>query len=60
MNRRKKFYDSQDERPNRTKRIVRDVEDEKEWLDELDVEEDFEEELDEDVDEEEDSDEDYE
>jgi hypothetical protein len=60
MNRRKKFFDSQDERPNRKKRIIRDVEDEKEWLDELDVEEDFEEELNDDVAEEEDSDSDYE
>jgi len=60
MNPRKKFFDSQDERPNRKRRVIREVEDEKEWLDELDVEEDFEEELEGDSAEEEDSDDDYE
>ncbi|MBN1504931.1 MAG: hypothetical protein JW952_07715 [Candidatus Eisenbacteria bacterium] len=60
MNARKKFFDSQDERPNRKKRVIREVEDEKDWLDELDVEDDFEEELSDDFAEEEDSDEDYE
>ncbi len=60
MNARKKFFDSQDERPNRRKKVLREVEDEKGWLDELDVEEDFEEELTDDYAEEEDSDDDYE
>ncbi len=60
MNARKKFFDSQDERPNRRKKVMREVEDEKGWLDELDVEEDFEEELTDDYAEEEDSDDDYE
>ena len=60
MNPRKKFFDSQDERPSRKQRVIREVEDEKEWLDELDVEEDFEEELNDDSTEEEESDDDYE
>jgi len=60
MNPRKKFFDNQDERPSRKKRVIREVEDEKAWLDELDVEEDFEEELNDDATEEEESDDDYE
>jgi hypothetical protein len=60
MNPRKKFFDSQDERPSRKQRVIREVEDEKEWLDELDVEDDFEEELNDDATEEEESDDDYE
>lgn len=60
MNPQKKFFDSQDERPNRKGKVLREVEDEKGWLDELEVEEDFEEELNDDSAEEEDSDEDYE
>ena len=60
MNPQKKFFDSQDERPNRKQKVLREVEDEKGWLDELEVEEDFEEELNDDSAEEEDSDEDYE
>lgn len=53
MKRRKKHYDDQDERPNRKKRIIREVENEKEWLDEVEMEEDFEEEMNEDLAEEE-------
>ena len=60
MNPRKRFFDSQDERPNRKKTVIREVEDEKGLLDELDVEEDFEEELNDDSTEEEESDDDYE
>ena len=60
MNPQKKFFDSQDERPNQKRKVLREVEDEKGWLDELEVEEDFEEELNDESAEEEDSDEDYE
>jgi len=48
MKRRKKYYDEQDERPNRKKRMLRDIEGEKEWLDEVEMDNDFEEELNED------------
>ncbi len=60
MNPRKKFFDSQDEGQSRKKRAIREVEGEKDWLDELDVEDDFEEEMNDDPEEEEESDDDYE
>jgi len=60
MNPRKSFFDSQEERESRKRKVMREVADEKDWLDELDVEEDFEEELSDDSAEEEESDGDYE
>jgi hypothetical protein len=45
MNRRKRYYDSEDERPNRKRRVIREIADEKDWVDELEVDEDFEEEF---------------
>jgi hypothetical protein len=45
MKRRKRYYDNEDERPNRKRRVIREIEDEKDWVDELEVDEDFEEEL---------------
>lgn len=43
MKRRKRYYDNEDERPNRKGRVIREIEDEKDWVDELEVDEDFEE-----------------
>ena len=45
MNRRKRYYDNEDERPNRKRRVIREIADEKDWVDELEVDEDFEEEF---------------
>ncbi|MCX5800197.1 MAG: hypothetical protein NTX17_02240 [Candidatus Eisenbacteria bacterium] len=45
MNRRKRYYDNEDERPNRKLRVIREMADEKDWVDELEVDEDFEEEF---------------
>jgi len=45
MKRRKRYYDNEDERPNRKRRVIREIEDEKDWVDELEVDDDFEEEL---------------
>jgi len=45
MKRRKRYFDNEDERPNRKRRVIREIEDEKDWVDELEVDEDFEEEF---------------
>jgi len=43
MKRQKRYYDNEDERPNRKRRVIREIEDEKDWVDELEVNGDFEE-----------------
>jgi len=49
MKRRKRYYDNDDERPNRKRQVIREIEDEKDWVDELEVDEDFEEDLNEEL-----------
>ncbi|MFH0777982.1 MAG: hypothetical protein V2A71_05050 [Candidatus Eisenbacteria bacterium] len=57
MKRRKRYFESEDERPNRKKQAVRNNDEDKGWLDEVEVEEEFEDEFDEETADEEDYDE---